>query len=186
MTFVRRYVETPRGRRGAAILAVLLTGGLVAAASSVGGGLPFGGSTAEEPDLILVNGELLTIDPQQPRARAIAITDDEITAVGSSRSVSRLAGRGTQTINLRGRTVITNAWTSDCRAASQRPHPEHRDPPSLRARGDRPLLDARSGAARQGGSRRDGARRRRSGRPRDNQRAIGHPAWSRSWRPSSR
>jgi DNA-binding response OmpR family regulator len=29
----------------------------------------------------------------------------------------------------------TNAWTSECRAASQRPHPEHRDPPSLRARG---------------------------------------------------
>jgi DNA-binding response OmpR family regulator len=29
----------------------------------------------------------------------------------------------------------TNAWTSECRAASQRPHPEHRDPHSLRARG---------------------------------------------------
>jgi DNA-binding NarL/FixJ family response regulator len=29
----------------------------------------------------------------------------------------------------------TNAWASECRAAAQRPHPEHRDPPSLRARG---------------------------------------------------
>jgi hypothetical protein len=29
----------------------------------------------------------------------------------------------------------TNAWTSECRAASQRPYPEHRAPPSLRARG---------------------------------------------------
>jgi CheY-like chemotaxis protein len=60
----------------------------------------------------------------------------------------------------------TNAWTSECRAASQRPHPEHRDPPSLRARGSTPA-SARSGAARQDGSRRDGARMRRSGRPRD-------------------
>jgi predicted amidohydrolase YtcJ len=106
MTFVRRYVETPGRRRGAATLAVLLTGGLVAAGTSVGGGFPFGGSGAQEPDLILAGGEILTMDPQRPRASAIAITDDEITAVGSSRSVARLAGRGTQTINLRGRTVI--------------------------------------------------------------------------------
>ncbi len=106
MKFARPFVETPRRRRGAAALAVLLTGGLLAAGTSLGGGFPFGGSGAEEPDLILVNGQILTLDQRQPRAGAIAITGDEITAVGSSRSVARLAGRGTQTINLRGRTVI--------------------------------------------------------------------------------
>ena len=93
-------------RRGMAALAVLLTGGLVAAGTSVGGGFPFGGDGADEPDLVLVNGEILTMDDGRPRASAIAVTDDEITAVGSSRSVARLAGRHTQTINLRGRTVI--------------------------------------------------------------------------------
>ncbi len=93
-------------RRGTAALAVLLTGGLVAAGTSVGGGFPFGGGGVSEPDLILVNGEVLTMDDERPRASAIAITDDEITAVGSSRSVAKLAGRHTQTINLRGRTVI--------------------------------------------------------------------------------
>ena len=93
-------------RRGTAALAVLLTGGLVAAGTSVGGGFPFGGGGVSEPDLILVNGEILTMDDERPRAAAIAVTDDEITAVGSSRSVAKLAGRHTQTINLRGRTVI--------------------------------------------------------------------------------
>jgi hypothetical protein len=82
MNFVRRIVESPRRRREAAALAVLLTGGLVASASSIGGGFPFGGGDAGEPDLILVNGEILTLDHQRPRAAAIAVTDDEITAVG--------------------------------------------------------------------------------------------------------
>jgi len=106
MTFVRRLVETPRRRRGAAALAVLLTGGLLAAGTSVGGGFPFGGSGVDEPDLILVNADILTMDREQPRASAIAITGDEISAVGSSRTVAKLGGRDTQTINLRGRTVI--------------------------------------------------------------------------------
>ncbi len=106
MKFVRRFVETRRRRHGTAAVAVLLTGGLLAAGTSVGGGFPFGGSGVDEPDLILVNGEILTLDQDQPRAGAIAISGDEITAVGSSRSVARLAGRRTQTINLRGRTVI--------------------------------------------------------------------------------
>ncbi len=92
MKFVRPIVETPRRRRATAALAVLLAGGLVAAGSSVGGGFPFGGGGASEPDLILVNGAILTMDDQRPRAAAIALTDDEITAVGSSRSVAKARG----------------------------------------------------------------------------------------------
>ncbi len=106
MKFVRRFVETPHRRRGTAALAVLLTGGLVATGTSLGGGFPFGGGGVTEPDLILVNGEILTMDDERTRASAIAVTGDEITAVGSSHSVAKLGGRHTQTINLRGRTVI--------------------------------------------------------------------------------
>ena len=105
MKFVRPFVETPHRRRGTAVLAVLLTAAW-SRRTSVGGGFPFGDWGRQEPDLILVNGEILTLDDKRPRAGAIAITDDEITAVGSSRSVAKLAGRRTQTINLRGRTVI--------------------------------------------------------------------------------
>ena len=122
-------------------MAVLLCGGLLAAGTSVGGGFPFGGSGVEEPDLILVNGEILTMDQRQPRAGAIAITDDEITAVGSSRSVAKLAGRRTQTINLRGRTVIPG-WSTVTRtpfAAARRS--------TTRPTGSMPLA---RGGARQG------------------------------------
>jgi predicted amidohydrolase YtcJ len=106
MKSVRRLVETPRLRRGTAVLALLLAGGLVLAGTGSGVGFLLGGEDATEPDLILVNGVVLTMDEDEPRARAIAITDDEIIAVGSRRAVARLAGPDTQTINLRGRTVI--------------------------------------------------------------------------------
>jgi predicted amidohydrolase YtcJ len=106
MRSIRRFIEPPRRRRGTAVVVVLLAGGLVLAGTGSGVGFPFGGKGAEAPDLILVNGVIVTMDEEQPRAGAIAITDDEISAVGSSRSVAKLAGRRTQTINLRGRTVI--------------------------------------------------------------------------------
>lgn len=106
MRSVRRLVDTPRRRRGTAVLAVLLAGGLVLAGTGSGVGFPFGGKGPAEPDLILVNGVVLTMGEERSRPRAIAITDDEITAVGSNHSVARLAGRGTEIVNLRGRTVI--------------------------------------------------------------------------------
>jgi predicted amidohydrolase YtcJ len=106
MRFFRRFVETPRRRFGTAVLAVLVAGGLVAAGTGSGVGFPFGGKGAAAPDLVLAGGTILTMDEKRPRARAIAITDDEITAVGSSRAVARLAGPDTQTVDLRGRTVI--------------------------------------------------------------------------------
>ena len=106
MRFFRRFVETPRRRFGTAVLAVLLAGGLVAAGTGSGVGFPFGGKGAAAPDLVLAGGTILTMDEKRLRARAIAITDDEITAVGSSRAVARLAGPDTQTVDLRGRTVI--------------------------------------------------------------------------------
>jgi predicted amidohydrolase YtcJ len=105
MRSARRFGKTPRWRRGMALLGVLLAGGLILAGTGSGFGF-LGGKGAAAPDLILVNGVVLTIDDQHPRARAVAITDDEITAVGSSRAVARLAGSDTRTVNLRGRTVI--------------------------------------------------------------------------------
>jgi predicted amidohydrolase YtcJ len=106
MRSIRRFVATSRRRRGTAVLAVLLAGGIVLAGTGSGVGFPFGGKDSDAPDLILVNGDILTMDERHPRARALAITDEEITAVGSSSAVARLAGRGTQRVNLHGRTVV--------------------------------------------------------------------------------
>jgi predicted amidohydrolase YtcJ len=88
-----------------AVLGVLLAGGLIVAGTGSGFGF-LGGKDAATPDLILLNGVVLTMNDERPRARAVAITDDEITAVGSRRAIARLAGPDTRTLNLRGRTVI--------------------------------------------------------------------------------
>jgi len=88
-----------------AVLGVLLAGGLILAGTGSSFGF-LGGNGAAVPDLILLNGVVLTMDDERPRAKAVANTDDEITAVGSSRAVARLAGPDTRTVNLRGRTVI--------------------------------------------------------------------------------
>jgi predicted amidohydrolase YtcJ len=66
-----------------------------------------GGPTREraaEADLVLRGGEIVTMDPAQPRARAVAVRGDRIVAVGPD--AERLVGPRTRTIDLGGRTVL--------------------------------------------------------------------------------
>ncbi len=58
------------------------------------------------PDIILHSGRVITVDPADSIQQAIAIRGDRITAVGSDAAVTALAGPGTTSLNLRGRTVI--------------------------------------------------------------------------------
>jgi predicted amidohydrolase YtcJ len=58
-----------------------------------------------EPQLILHNGNILTIDPQQPRVEAVAIADGRFLAVGSNDEVLGLATARTKKIDLSERTV---------------------------------------------------------------------------------
>ena len=58
------------------------------------------------PDLILRGGHVITIDPRQPRAEAIAIANDRILAVGSNDDVDALAGSATKRLDLGGKTVV--------------------------------------------------------------------------------
>lgn len=57
-------------------------------------------------DKILFNGKVTTMDSDQPDATAIAITGDQITAVGGDKDMLALAETGTETIDLRGQRVI--------------------------------------------------------------------------------
>ncbi len=57
-------------------------------------------------DLVLRNGAVHTVDPALPRARAIAIKDGRILAVGDEETVRAHLGRKTEWIDLRGRTVL--------------------------------------------------------------------------------
>lgn len=56
-------------------------------------------------DTIVTGGRLLTMDPAQPRAEAMAIRGQHILAVGSSDDIESLAGPNTTRIDARGLTV---------------------------------------------------------------------------------
>lgn len=57
-------------------------------------------------DLILFNGKIVTVDAEFDVEEAIAIRGKKILDVGSDADVRVLAGRGTQLVDLEGRTVI--------------------------------------------------------------------------------
>ncbi len=60
----------------------------------------------QQPDTILINGKILTVDAQFSVRQALAIRDDKILAVGSNAEVRKQAGPKTRVIDLQGRTVI--------------------------------------------------------------------------------
>lgn len=57
------------------------------------------------PNLILHHANILTMDPANPRAQAIAIAGDRILAVGSNSDIQPLATASTKSIDLTGKTV---------------------------------------------------------------------------------
>ena len=57
-------------------------------------------------DLVLVNGNLVTMDTANPRAQAIAIKGDKILQVGSNEEIKKLIGGETESIDLGSKTVI--------------------------------------------------------------------------------
>src|SRR5262245_64040221 len=63
-------------------------------------------AAAQEIETVLVNGKILTIDPQSSIRSALAIREGRIAALGTDADIRRLAGPRTRTIDLQGRTVI--------------------------------------------------------------------------------
>lgn len=59
-----------------------------------------------EPDWILTNGRILTVDTGFSVVQALAIQDDRILAVGSDEQIMALASAGTKHTDLAGRTVV--------------------------------------------------------------------------------
>jgi predicted amidohydrolase YtcJ len=58
------------------------------------------------PTTILYNGLIHTLNPEQPRAQALAIRDGRVLAVGSEGKVAAAAGGKAEPINLQGRAVV--------------------------------------------------------------------------------
>ncbi|MHA6804634.1 amidohydrolase [Salinifilum ghardaiensis] len=57
-------------------------------------------------DLVLLNAAVLTLDPRNSRAEAVAVRQERIADLGSNQSIAELVGDHTEVLDLRGRTVI--------------------------------------------------------------------------------
>jgi hypothetical protein len=62
---------------------------------------------AQEPaDLILRNGNVITLDPARPQVEAIAVLKDRIVAVGTPAEIDAWRGEATHVLDLQGRTAV--------------------------------------------------------------------------------
>ena len=66
----------------------------------------------ETADLILLNGNIRTQDPNIPKAEALAIGNNRILAVGTTAEIERLAVRNSQLVDLAGRSALPGFF--DC------------------------------------------------------------------------
>jgi predicted amidohydrolase YtcJ len=64
------------------------------------------GSSASRADLVLVNGQVTTLDDRWPEAQAVAVHGGLITAVGTTREIEASVGSRTEVIDLAGRRVV--------------------------------------------------------------------------------
>lgn len=93
--------------RGAGALAALTLGNRPALAALA----------RTDPDLILHNGQVITIDPRQPAAEAVAIAGDRILAVGSNADINALTVAGSRKVDLGGSTVVPGFVDGHCHPA---------------------------------------------------------------------
>jgi predicted amidohydrolase YtcJ len=89
----------------ACLISVLVTSAVAAAPSG------------RAPDLILAHGTVLTVDPHDSVAQAIAIRDGKVLKVGTDAAVLAMAGPQTQLIDLHGRTATPGLIDSHAHVA---------------------------------------------------------------------
>jgi len=61
---------------------------------------------SDAADLVLTNGNIVTVDDGNPTAQAIAIREGKILAIGSALAIDEFVGRQTEIIDLEGQTAI--------------------------------------------------------------------------------
>lgn len=63
-------------------------------------------AAAQDAEVVLINGKILTVDAAFSTRQALAVRDGRVLAVGTTASIRRLSGPRTQVIDLQGRTVV--------------------------------------------------------------------------------
>jgi predicted amidohydrolase YtcJ len=81
----------------AAGLAVLARGGLSRAGSA---------PAVRDPDLIVVNAKVYTVDSGQPTAQAFAVKDGRFVAVGTTTDIRALGGASTEIVDAQNMTIV--------------------------------------------------------------------------------
>ena len=71
-------------------------------------------SLAADPDLVVVNARVYTVDDALPNAEAFAVKDSRFVAVGSTSDVRNLTGRGTEVIDAQQMTVLPGFIDTHC------------------------------------------------------------------------
>jgi predicted amidohydrolase YtcJ len=61
---------------------------------------------AQDADLVVYNAKVYTVDSRLPRAEAFAVKGNRFVAVGSTAEIRGLVGKGTQSIDAKGMTVV--------------------------------------------------------------------------------
>lgn len=64
------------------------------------------GLKAQQADLVLLNGKVITLQHKGDRSQAVAIKGGNIIAVGTNAAIKKYIGTHTQTVQLNGQTVI--------------------------------------------------------------------------------
>ena len=80
----------------------LLRGGTLVVALA----LLTGCESGDEADLVLRNGNIVTVDDANPEAQALAAKDGRIVALGSDSDIEQYIGSNTEVIDLDGLTAI--------------------------------------------------------------------------------
>ncbi len=80
--------------------------GAAATAAGLAGGCAPGSGDSIAPDLVVLNGNVLTQDDALPTAEAFAVKDGRFVAVGSNADVRNLVAGGTEVIDAAGGTVV--------------------------------------------------------------------------------
>jgi predicted amidohydrolase YtcJ len=63
-------------------------------------------NSVQDPDLVVFNAKVYTIDPAGPRAQAFAVKAGRFVAVGDSNDVKSLVGKGTQSFDAQQMTIV--------------------------------------------------------------------------------
>jgi predicted amidohydrolase YtcJ len=71
-------------------------------------------NATEAVDLVVVNGNVYTVNEKQPHAEVFAVKDQRITFVGSAADVEKLRGANTRVIDLGGKTIVPGLTDSHC------------------------------------------------------------------------